>query len=116
MAHLFKNGDGIAGLNRILAQIDQFLEQLIHVGKIKIAGEDEVLGHPVVLTHEGMDIQDAVLSESTVAEMAEVQFTQHLYLLLKPGDIIKAVRMTVFELLQVGTYFAENVLDGSISD
>ena len=55
----------------MLAQIDQNLKQLIDVGEVKIAGQQQVTRFPVVGTHNGVYPFDIVIAVSAVAQVSE---------------------------------------------
>ena len=72
VAHQLEGDVGVAVDAWRLPVCRKKLEDLIDVGHIEIATEDEVLGAPVVAAHEGMHKLKTALARSGIAQVAHV--------------------------------------------
>ena len=67
MTHQLKHDVGIVIDTRMLSLSGDFIEYLIDIREVEIAAEAQILGSPVVATHEGMNVGDAALSCGGIA-------------------------------------------------
>ena len=84
MSNLFYDGNGIGSLNGTLTKINQFLKKLVHIGQVKISGQDQVFCLPIVIPDEWMQAFDCICTKCSIPQMAQVEFAVHLQVLFKP--------------------------------
>ena len=71
MPYFFQYCNGIAGFNRILAQVNEVLKKLGGVGHVKISGQYQVSGFPVVASHQRVQVFDGIATKSTIPQMSQ---------------------------------------------
>src|SRR5688572_18468981 len=88
MTNFFKNSYGVRFFFGVLAQINKLIKKLIDIGQVKISCNNQVFGHPVILSQKRMTIFNAVFAKSTVAEMAQKQLPGKAHIFFEPINII----------------------------
>ena len=85
---LLHHRHGIGLFFGILAQINQNIKQLIHIGHVEVACHHKVAAAPVVLSQEGVAALDGVFAMGAVAQVSQPQLTTKAVVLLEPLGIV----------------------------
>ena len=73
VANFLQYGHRIGLFFGVLSDFYQFVKQLIHVGQVKITGQDKVAGNPVVLAQKRVTSFDRIIAVGTIAQMSQQQ-------------------------------------------
>ena len=112
VSHLFQHGHCIGLLLGVLSELDQFLEELIDIGEVEVAGEGEGAAAPIVLTEERVDAFDGVAAIGAIAEVTEKDFSCEGKLLLEPFGVLEPFRVVLAGVGEPAHDLCEEVLDG----
>ena len=91
MTNALKDGHRVGFLLGVLPESDQFVKQLVGVGHVEVARNDEVARTPVVLAQERMAILNLVFAVGTVPQVGQKQLPSEGHFLLQ--------KLAVFQLL-----------------
>ena len=109
MTNALKNGHRVGFLLGVLPESDQLVKQLVGVGHIEVARNDEVACAPVVLAQKRMAILNLVFAVSAVPQVGQKQFPGKRHFLLQKLAVFQLLRGEPFK---TGHDAAEDVLDG----
>ena len=98
VADFLQHGHRIGFFLGVLAQLEQFLKQLIHIGKVEIASQQQVAGYPVILAQERVACFDTVVAMGAIAQMPEQQLPHIRHVLFEPGRVVKLFRRQPLEM------------------
>ena len=69
MPNFFHHGDGVGPLFGMLAQRNQLIHQLLHIGHVKIPSNDQIATHPVALAQKRVASFNRVSAIGAVSEV-----------------------------------------------
>ena len=109
VAEFFQHGDSIGEFLRMLAKSDKLLEQVAVVHHIEVSGDDQVAGHPVVLSDEGVHTEHIVFAVCTIAQVTHHHFAHEMAFLL---DLVGRNIRVICEPLQRFVHLFKDLFDG----
>ena len=110
--NLLQNGDGIGLFLGALAQTHQLVEQLVHVGHVEIAGQNEVAALVIALSEEGMAGLDGVFAVGTVPQVSQVDFAQGGHVVFEEFGVLQQRRVPAQCIVDSLLDAAKNIRNG----
>ena len=112
VTHQFEHDVSVAVDTWTLTLLGQFLEDFIYVGHVEVSTEAEVLRLPIVTAKERMNILNATLASSTVAQMSHIEFAGKRKFFLSELGISQLLWS---QILEVGIRFTKNLGNGILT-
>ena len=88
MADFFHHRNGIGLFFRILAQLNEFIEEFIDIGHVKVTGQHQVTTDPVVQPQKWMYGLDGIAAMGPITKVAQQYFTRIGHVFFQPIGIV----------------------------